>query len=288
MRPAAKKSAFTLIELLVVISIIALLIGILLPALGQARRAAQVLSCGTKLQQIGRATAVYQNDADSFYPTQATRSSSLGGNQELTWDDLLGKGGYDGRSLGGDQLNFSAFPYPLYQCPLDDLPQVFGNGRRTYGLSVLSLDNDGNRRIQFPGLSGWRNNAVNDISVDSPNLASVRVEDVLNGSNTLAFGENRSWNLAAASDNVLGRVQSSDVRPFLHWTNAGDTSRFLGHHAESGEANITGVPQQDYRPNYLFVDGHVENASNADMEEGSPAADGTFDWHGSRWDHKGR
>jgi len=64
-----KHHAFTLIELLVVISIIALLMAILMPALQRAKVQAQEIGCRTNLRQYGIAQTMYLDDSDDRYPS---------------------------------------------------------------------------------------------------------------------------------------------------------------------------------------------------------------------------
>ncbi len=64
------RSAFTLIELLVVISIIALLISILLPALRHARSTAQTAVCMSNVRQLAVAGTAYSADAEGYFPHQ--------------------------------------------------------------------------------------------------------------------------------------------------------------------------------------------------------------------------
>lgn len=63
------KSGFTLIELLVVIAVIALLMAIIMPALGKAKLYAQRLLCANNLRQQALGTVVYANDNNSYVPS---------------------------------------------------------------------------------------------------------------------------------------------------------------------------------------------------------------------------
>ena len=89
------KHAFTLIELLVVISIVALLIAILLPALQKAREVATQTKCLSAERQLAIALSCYTDDNKVFPPIGASVTDTTTGSYWVTpWHKILWKKGY--------------------------------------------------------------------------------------------------------------------------------------------------------------------------------------------------
>lgn len=132
-----KSRGFTLVELLVVIAVIAILAGLLLPALGSAKSKARGISCLSNLKQIGLAAQLYADESNDRLPYNmgaAEIRQAVAQNQFLNWNSaimdwevenpgnsntsdntntvLLIKGGigpYTGRSAG------------VFHCPSDNI-----------------------------------------------------------------------------------------------------------------------------------------------------------------------
>ncbi len=90
------RRAFTLIELLVVIAVIALLVGILLPAIASARKTARATVCMSQLRGIGQGLVLYNGDnAEAVIPSYNMTTTGGGADDPLDgWGPILDRDGY--------------------------------------------------------------------------------------------------------------------------------------------------------------------------------------------------
>ncbi|HAI13933.1 MAG TPA: hypothetical protein DCM28_19675 [Phycisphaerales bacterium] len=126
---------FTLIELLVVISIIALLVAILLPALGKARASARRVSCLTMMKQTGTASFSFEADHGYWPPMVMHNTGAMSNNNDYNgsgWFEYFYEKGYMGTRKDG--VN--------YYCPdirrnSGFIPEDGGGAEVTYRMNGL-------------------------------------------------------------------------------------------------------------------------------------------------------
>jgi len=279
--PGRRPAAFTLVELLVVIGIIALLIGILLPALASARRQANFVKCASNLRQVGLAMQMYEQQYAQKLPASEIDNQnylvnvpglgSVGGTNLLViwWQRLMLEKMLPGISDPSKSVMICPSDENIYQ-PFPSVPgqQVLFNS--SYGMNefltcyapdwtptaatpqptdeAYPVSNHGFRRVDWPNVLNMPHSAETILAAD--NYSGVLLESY--DPNTLPNGD------AAAAP----------------WANQFDWKRHAPAGAKRGKCNV------------LWVDGHVtpvNQGASSTTQSGLDAAGVVNDVNGLDW-----
>jgi prepilin-type N-terminal cleavage/methylation domain-containing protein/prepilin-type processing-associated H-X9-DG protein len=150
-RPTGRAAGFTLIELLVVIAVIALLMGVLMPALRKAREAGRTIACASNQKQVILALAAYAQNNDSRLPPSSADNGGGGWHRpnDLNWmqqywsvrrpltdaemESVRDSYHYVGKYLGNILKEGKVFNCPLSGIRDDDVWPPYGVAAGTYG-----------------------------------------------------------------------------------------------------------------------------------------------------------
>jgi len=227
-----KRTAFTLVELLVVVAIIALLLGILLPALGRARDLARTTECLTRMKAGATAAQTYTVEYRGYLP------ASFGGPADVP---LPGGGTGDGlyftdyfetyMSVGDDQED------DYYLCISSTLEPLDGQKQLSYSANPLAM--------------------VNLLTEER----RIRLNRIKRPADVILMGD-------AAQNSGAGTSGPTFSGPFMGpFFNEADSQVPL---AITEENNIDGVPENGYHlrfrhnndttANNAYLDGHAESS----------------------------
>jgi prepilin-type N-terminal cleavage/methylation domain-containing protein len=245
MRATSQSShqAFTLIELLVVIAIIAILAGLLLPALSRAKEAAQVSKCLSNLRQVGVGLKMYAEDNLDTLPPRDNLQFQPNASVYVNYAAALG--GKDQSTKIPSQTaratNRLLYPYlpafEVFHCPADK-GQNFPSGSGRIGVPLKPSNYHAIGCSYRLNAHLWENRTRQAAADAEYNLAGKKESWVPNPSRFIMVHEPPAFVYADSSGRLL-----------FHWHYArGATTLSVGQLKQDNQKFISPI---------LFVDGHA-------------------------------
>ena len=264
-----EKRNFTLVELLVVIAMIAILAGMLLPALAIAREKARGIQCASNLKQVGTAWRFYSGDWDCNMPVYESGSVTK---SRKSWM------GYKGSKAGGKYGDNSVYEWDLRQgymadylaptairslkCPVmeqktstDDELIVIGSGGYAYNVNIGS-----SLYYQSGTRSMYRGFGLKDSQIEQP-------------SQTIVFGDYASPPISFALGEAVAYPDMYGV--YSVGSSVADTRQLGPFGSGKGDLATNGCGihfRHAGAANVVWADGHVsveKNLSHVNEKEES-------------------
>lgn len=294
------RPGFTLIELLVVIAIIALLIGILLPALGQARDSARNVLCKTNMRQVATATTLYSDDYRGKFPPVLGGPFVIdpeNGKRNMVWYDVNRIGRYlpqeDFRNVAVDNVENPTVGGSVMRCPNHP------DGARSYTMNYWAAS-DAHAKPNFSnGTSVFLKPGL-DPDADSYQMGRAFNNSVDRASSTILFAESwgfwpseleddsgvTTWFSAASvgqrglPGERFGALDGPDEPWDGIWRGNGNTERAPEMDSDESLEPTSYIPyyrhpnrrEEAFKieggANFAFADGHVDYYEPRDLFEG--------------------
>lgn len=225
-----RKQSFTLIELLTVIAIIAILSGLLLPAVGRARATAQKTACASKMGELGKAEIMFSNEnKNKTVPAQPS---------DKKYNFIYSLWDYVGENE------------KIFLCPLDPYED---------NTEYKPLLADGSTpAIRF----SYTVNGKDDYSKKGVHWSAnaAKYTDMVKGWKSISTIKNPSGTLSLAegcippNDTSAGKIYGG----IAYATGGGYYSDFK---------KVADVVRHGNAANYLYMDGHVETLNEEEIED---------------------